>query len=38
MVGYAMSKFAVRAFGEGLRRELKQLNVYVSVIEPTFYK
>lgn len=38
MIGYSMSKYAVRAFGEGLRREMKHLNVYVSVIEPVFYK
>ncbi|KAI1280343.1 Short-chain dehydrogenase/reductase family 9C member 7 [Halotydeus destructor] len=38
MSGYSLSKFAVRAFGDGLRREMKGFDVYVSVIEPTFYK
>ncbi|KAI1287363.1 17-beta-hydroxysteroid dehydrogenase type 6 [Halotydeus destructor] len=37
MAAYAMSKFALRAFANALRRELRPFDVYVSVIEPTFY-
>ena len=37
MVGYSMSKFAVRAFADGLRRELRKWNKHVAVIEPFVY-
>lgn len=35
---YCMSKFAVRAFGDSLRRELRSFGIHVSVIEPTMYQ
>lgn len=38
MTPYSMSKYAARAFGEGLRRELKDYGVHVSIIEPVMYK
>lgn len=39
LTAYAMSKHAVRAFGDGLRRELKkEAKVQVSVIEPTVFR
>ncbi|CAG2171162.1 unnamed protein product, partial [Oppiella nova] len=34
---YAMSKFAVRAFSESLRNEVKQFDINVVVIEPSVY-
>lgn len=34
---YAASKFAARAFANSLRRELRVKDVFVSVVEPTFY-
>ncbi|CAG2104413.1 unnamed protein product [Medioppia subpectinata] len=34
---YSMSKFAVRAFSECLRNEVKQFDINVSVIEPSVY-
>ncbi|RWS13695.1 retinol dehydrogenase 3-like protein [Dinothrombium tinctorium] len=37
LVGYSMSKYAVRAFGDGLRREQKPYGINVSVIEPVMY-
>ena len=37
MGNYSMSKFAMRAFGDGLRKELKRFNIHVSMIEPTIY-
>ncbi|KAI1303694.1 17-beta-hydroxysteroid dehydrogenase type 6 [Halotydeus destructor] len=37
MVAYSMSKHAVRAFGDGLRRELSGTDVNVSIIEPSMY-
>lgn len=38
MVAYSMSKFAARAFADGLRREIQDTNVQVVVIEPAMYK
>ena len=37
MTGYSMSKYALRSFGSGLRREMNPFKVYVSMIEPDFY-
>lgn len=37
MSGYSMSKYALRSFGSGLRREMKPFKVYVSMVEPDFY-
>jgi NAD(P)-dependent dehydrogenase (short-subunit alcohol dehydrogenase family) len=37
IVPYSMSKFAVRAYGDGLRRELKTCGINVSIIEPVMY-
>lgn len=37
LAGYSMSKYAMRAFGNGLRRELKRFNIHVSMVEPTVY-
>ena len=37
MTGYGMSKYALRSFGCGLRREMNPFKVYVSMIEPDFY-
>lgn len=37
MAAYSMSKFALRAFGSALRRELAPSEVFVSVLEPDFY-
>ena len=34
---YAASKFAARAFANACRRELREKNVYVSVVEPAFF-
>ncbi|RWS06192.1 hypothetical protein B4U79_05873 [Dinothrombium tinctorium] len=38
LTAYSMSKFAVNAFCNSLRREMKRFHVYVSIIEPTVYK
>jgi short-subunit dehydrogenase len=35
---YAISKFALEAFSEALRQELKSLGVWVSIVEPNFFK
>lgn len=35
---YSMSAFAVRAFGDALRREIKPFGVHVTVVEPTLYQ
>nr|CAG4644125.1 EOG090X09NT [Lepidurus arcticus] len=35
---YAMSKHAVTALADGLRREMKKWNISVHTIEPTLYK
>ncbi|EDV24897.1 uncharacterized protein TRIADDRAFT_35982 [Trichoplax adhaerens] len=35
---YSMSKFAVEAFSDSLRREMKLFNVSVHIIEPGFFK
>lgn len=37
MTNYAMSKFAMRAFGDGLRREIKRFGIHVSMVEPSIY-
>ncbi|XP_074596078.1 17-beta-hydroxysteroid dehydrogenase type 6-like [Brevipalpus obovatus] len=37
LTGYSMTKHAVRAFGEGLRREVRHLGINVCLIEPGFY-
>jgi len=37
MASYSMSKFAVRAFSDALRNEVKQFNINVCVIEPSVY-
>lgn len=37
MTNYCMSKYALKAFGDGLRREMRRLNIYVSMIEPSGY-
>lgn len=37
MAAYSMSKFALRAFGSNLRRELRPFGLYVSLLEPDFY-
>ncbi|XP_015781146.1 17-beta-hydroxysteroid dehydrogenase type 6 [Tetranychus urticae] len=34
---YSMSKHAVRAFGDGLRREISYYGINVSIIEPNMY-
>jgi len=38
MTQYAMSKFAMEAFTDGLRREHMETGISVSAIEPTFIK
>lgn len=38
MVPYSISKFAIRAFSDGLRRELESTTVSVSMIEPAMFK
>lgn len=35
---YCMSKFAVRAFGDSLRREMRPFDIHVSVVEPMMYR
>jgi len=35
---YAMSKYAVVSFADGLRREIKKWNISVHVVEPTIYR
>lgn len=37
-IPYSMSKFALVALGDGLRREMKKWGVTVHTIEPSFYK
>lgn len=37
LTSYAMSKHALRALGDGLRRELRPHGVNVSIIEPAMY-
>lgn len=37
MVPYSMSKHAVRAFADGLRKELSNTSIRVSAIEPSMY-
>jgi short-subunit dehydrogenase len=38
MTSYAMTKYAVRAFSDGLRNEVKHFGINVSVIEPSVYR
>jgi NAD(P)-dependent dehydrogenase (short-subunit alcohol dehydrogenase family) len=38
MTAYAMSKFAVIALADGLRRELYKWSITTHTIEPSFYK
>ena len=38
MTAYAMSKFAVIALADGLRRELHKWSITTHTIEPSFYK
>lgn len=35
---HSMSTFAVRAFGDAVRREMKPFSVHVSIVEPTLYQ
>ncbi|KAI1286955.1 3beta-hydroxysteroid dehydrogenase dhs-16 [Halotydeus destructor] len=37
IVAYSMSKFAVRAFADGLRNEVRDFGMSVATIEPTMY-
>ena len=37
LVVYSMSKFAARAFADGLRRELDGFGIRISTIEPLVY-
>lgn len=37
LTAYSMTKFAVRAFADGLRREVKTFNIRVSVLEPLVF-
>lgn len=36
--GYCLSKWGVEAFSDGLRRDMKQYGIKVSIIEPGFFK
>lgn len=38
ITAYCMSKFAVRSFSDGLRRELNEFGVKVVTIEPNMYR
>jgi short-subunit dehydrogenase len=35
---YSISKFALEAFAEALRQEVRSLDIWVSIVEPAFFK
>lgn len=38
MGAYCMSKHAMKAFGDGLRREIKRFGIHVAMVEPSVYE
>lgn len=37
LTAYSMTKFAVRAYADGLRREIKEWGIHVSVLQPLVF-